>query len=151
MLHRRDLLVGTLAVGVASGASAQTAAPATPKSRHLTLPDPAETIDLWPATPPGSPAQLPVETVEERSTDPAYNDRYVFGISRPRMAVFRPQRPNGSAVLITPGGGYRHVVIDKEGYELARWLAERGVKVLIVDEPTRGIDVGAKSEIYEVL
>ncbi|MEK1873978.1 MAG: L-arabinose ABC transporter ATP-binding protein AraG, partial [Rhizobium altiplani] len=34
---------------------------------------------------------------------------------------------------------------------LGRWLSEQGVKVLIIDEPTRGIDVGAKSEIYEIL
>jgi len=33
---------------------------------------------------------------------------------------------------------------------LARWLAIRP-KVLIVDEPTRGIDVGAKAEIYALL
>ena len=64
--------------------------------------------------------------MRERSTDPAYNDRYVFGISRPRMAVFRPERPNGASVLITPGGGYNWVVIDKEGYEFARLLAARG-------------------------
>jgi L-arabinose transport system ATP-binding protein len=30
---------------------------------------------------------------------------------------------------------------------LARWLSEN-IKVLLLDEPTRGIDVGAKSEIY---
>jgi ribose transport system ATP-binding protein len=33
---------------------------------------------------------------------------------------------------------------------LARWLM-RGLKVIVVDEPTRGIDVGAKSEIFAVL
>jgi ribose transport system ATP-binding protein len=33
---------------------------------------------------------------------------------------------------------------------LARWL-EIGPKVLILDEPTRGVDVGAKSEIYKIV
>ncbi len=33
---------------------------------------------------------------------------------------------------------------------LARWLSEN-VKVLMLDEPTRGIDVGAKREIYDIL
>jgi inositol transport system ATP-binding protein len=33
---------------------------------------------------------------------------------------------------------------------LARWLA-RNPKVLIVDEPTRGVDVGAKTEVHQIL
>lgn len=33
---------------------------------------------------------------------------------------------------------------------IAKWLA-RDCDVLIFDEPTRGIDVGAKQEIYELL
>ena len=33
---------------------------------------------------------------------------------------------------------------------IARWLAARP-KVLILDEPTRGIDIGAKKEIYELI
>jgi len=33
---------------------------------------------------------------------------------------------------------------------LARWLSEE-VKVMLLDEPTRGIDVGAKSEIYSII
>ena len=33
---------------------------------------------------------------------------------------------------------------------LAKWLAS-GVEVLILDEPTRGVDVGAKSEIYDII
>ena len=132
ILDRRTALLSTLALGLAGRAAAQTAAPATPASPHMTFPDPAETIDLWPGGAPGAPAALPVETVKERSSDPAYNDRYVFGIARPRMAVFRPAHPNGAAMLITPGGGYSWVVIDKEGYEMARRLSGLGVTVFVL-------------------
>lgn len=131
-IDRRTALLGTLALGLAAGARAQTRPPATSESPHMTSPEPTETIDLWPGGAPGAPATLPVETVKERSKDPAYNDRYVFGIRRPRMAVFRPARPNGAAVLITPGGGYNWVVIDKEGYEMARLLAARGVTAFVL-------------------
>jgi acetyl esterase/lipase len=48
------------------------------------------------------------------------------------MAVFRPARPSGAAALIFPGGGYRWVVIDKEGYEMARLLAARGVTAFVL-------------------
>ena len=33
---------------------------------------------------------------------------------------------------------------------IGRWLATKP-KVLILDEPTRGVDVGAKAEIYEIM
>ena len=33
---------------------------------------------------------------------------------------------------------------------LSKWLA-KNPKVIILDEPTRGIDVGSKAEIYEII
>lgn len=132
-MRRRDLLLGTLAAGIAAGVRAQTAPPAVrPPGRALAFADPDETIDLWPGGAPGPASPLPTEEVRERSTDPAYNDRIVLGISRPRMSVFRPARPNGAAVLIMPGGGYSWVVVDKEGYEMARLLAARGITVFVL-------------------
>jgi acetyl esterase/lipase len=56
----------------------------------------------------------------------------VLGITRPRLNVFRPDHPNGAAVLLCPGGGYHHVVVDKEGYEMAAWLAARGYTAFVL-------------------
>lgn len=39
---------------------------------------------------------------------------------------------------------------NQQKIALAKWLA-RGCEVLIVDEPTRGVDVGVKAEIHELL
>lgn len=128
----RRTLIGLAAGGVAGAAFGQTPPPETGGVLPAGLPQPTETIDLWPKAAPGAPIGGLKETVNERSTDPQLTDRAVYGISRPRMVVFRPSRPNGAAVLITPGGGYRWVVVDKEGYELGRWLSARGYTVFVL-------------------
>jgi acetyl esterase/lipase len=131
MIDRRTL-IGLATAGVASAAFGQSPPPATGDALPAGLPQPTETIDLWPKGAPGMPSLALKETVNERSTDAQMTDRAVFGIARPRMAVFRPALPNGAAVLITPGGGYKWVVVDKEGYELGRWLSARGFTVFVL-------------------
>ena len=132
MIDRRSAILGTLAVGLSAGVDAQTPPPAQVGGRGPKQPDPTEAIDLWPAGAPGAPPRLPVETVEDRATGTAATDRAVHGIARPRMVVFRPARPNGSAVLVMPGGGYVRIVVDREGYEIARRLADRGWTVFVL-------------------
>jgi acetyl esterase/lipase len=137
-LDRRSVLAGGLIAGLAPGrAVGQTPPPALAQGTPPGLPQPGETIDLWPQGAPAlaraaGAAALGAETVEERSKDSLFTDRAVWTISRPRMAVFRPDQPNGAAVLITPGGGYRWVVVDKEGYEMARWLTARGFTAFVL-------------------
>lgn len=58
-----------------------------------------------------------------------------------KLSVRTPSLQQQIALL---SGGNQQKVI------LGRWLSEE-VKVLMLDEPTRGIDVGAKREIYEIL
>ncbi|KUP94641.1 xylose import ATP-binding protein XylG [Tritonibacter horizontis] len=48
------------------------------------------------------------------------------------------------APITSLSGGNQQKVV------LTRWLAS-DLKVLILDEPTRGIDVGARSEIYDLI
>ncbi|MES2126164.1 MAG: L-arabinose ABC transporter ATP-binding protein AraG [Pseudomonadota bacterium] len=57
----------------------------------------------------------------------------------------RIKTPNREQEIRLLSGGNQQKVI------LARWLAEPNLKVLILDEPTRGIDVGAKNEIYRII
>ncbi|MDH4442629.1 MAG: L-arabinose ABC transporter ATP-binding protein AraG, partial [Rhizobium sp.] len=77
-----------------------------------------------------------------------------FGLLSPRkeaevadtfIAKLRVRTPSRKQDIINLSGGNQQKVI------LGRWLSEQGVKVLVIDEPTRGIDIGAKAEIYEIL
>lgn len=130
VIDRRTALA---AFGLAAAAPAL-ARPATPGAAPAGAGphEPDAWVALWPGAAPGPPAVLPQEQVVERSADPARPDRIMRAIARPRMAVFRPARPAGPAVLIAPGGGYSHVVIDKEGYEMGRWLAARGIAAFVL-------------------
>ena len=86
-------------------------------------------ITLWPKGPPGS-AQFPMpQQVLERSKDPAIKDRAVLAITTPDLLVYRPAKPNGTALLVTPGGAYQRVVIDKEADEIAPRFTDAGVTI----------------------
>jgi acetyl esterase/lipase len=86
-------------------------------------------IPMWPDGPPGS-ARFPApQEILERSKDPAVQDRAVLAITNPGLLVYRPERPNGTALLVTPGGAYQRVVIDKEAAEIAPRFTQSGVTV----------------------
>jgi acetyl esterase/lipase len=127
-IRRRQLLTAGAAFLATMAGRAADPEHASPVS----APDPADGIDIWPAQPPGMPTPSPAETLWDRSTNPSVADRAVRGIARPRFLAFRPDRPNGAAVLLFPGGGYHHVVVDKEGYEMARWLAACGFGAFVL-------------------
>lgn len=129
-MKRRTLLISALAAGLPLRLDASEAGPGDGQSADAL--QPAESIELWPQGAPGMPNPRPEEVITERSTTPGLADRAIRGISTPYLAVFRPAVPTSGSVLVMPGGGYRHVVIDKEGYEMARWLAARGVTVFVL-------------------
>lgn len=66
------------------------------------------------------------------------------GLARQYVEELRIRTPNLSQRLRTLSGGNQQKVI------IARWLT-LNPKVLLLDEPTRGIDVGAKVEIYALM
>lgn len=91
-------------------------------------------IDLWPqGQVPGETGAASAPNVIERSTDPALPDRYIDNVSAPYLVVYRPARPNGSALLVVPGGGYQRIVLDKEGTALVpAFVAQGGVTLFVL-------------------
>jgi ABC-type sugar transport system ATPase subunit len=52
--------------------------------------------------------------------------------------------PSPDFIVVNMSGGNQQKVV------LARWLSI-GTRIFIMDEPTRGIDIGSKSEIYQIM
>jgi ribose transport system ATP-binding protein len=75
-------------------------------------------------------------TLVDRKEERGIVDRYLGGL---RLRAASWEQPVSSL-----SGGNQQKVL------LARWLATRA-RVLLFDEPTKGVDVGAKAEIYKVI
>lgn len=120
-IDRRSLIAASLA-GTLAPAAARAGLPGAIEPRAV--------IPLWPGAPAGLTNAALDDHIVERPGP--LRDRYIDRIRTPQIHAFPAARPNGAAMLIAPGGGYERVVLDKEGYELAGWLSERGVSAFVL-------------------
>lgn len=83
---------------------------------------------------------------EKENNKNLWNTRIVYNVADPTLTVFRPTDPNGTAVVICPGGGFQALSIDSEGFDVAKWLNQKGVTCFVLkyrlvesktDDPTR--------------
>ena len=125
-VDRRSFLAlgGTLLLAQATAQERKLAPPPPPK----VLPEnwkKAPSIPLWPGRPPGSGFKA--------QTLPAdWSPVFLRNVSTPDLRVFRPERPNGHALLVIPGGAYWFVSAGNEGAELASRMTAQGVTVFVL-------------------
>ena len=52
----------------------------------------------------------------------------------PTITVFKPNpgTANGTSVIVAPGGAFHFLMMDKEGYNVARWLTQFGVTAFVL-------------------
>ena len=72
------------------------------------------------------------------------NDGEIIKASDRFVASLKTKTPSSKQLVRNLSGGNQQKVV------IAKWL-EQNSDILIFDEPTRGIDVGAKSEIYRLM
>jgi acetyl esterase/lipase len=114
MIDRRSLFAAGALLGMAGAA------------RGVTLPAGFERFAIWPGPAPGGEHVTAVEQEIARSAASVQDDTAYVHLTRPSLTMLRPARPNGAALLLVPGGGYKRVAIGHEGYAIARRFAEAG-------------------------
>jgi len=85
-----------------------------------------------------------IASVDDYITMGLINDSKMREVSAQTNAKLRTKTPSMEQLLKNLSGGNQQKVI------IARWLM-KNCDIFIFDEPTRGIDVGAKSEIYHLM
>jgi len=99
-----------------------------------------DAIDVWPDFAPDETTRQMGEKLPARENEQPPITR-VVNVTRPTMTVHRAAQPNGTAVVILPGGGFSKVVPDLEGTEAPEWLNRHGVTAFVLSyRTTEGTD-----------
>ena len=85
-----------------------------------------------------------IEVLEQFISKLRVNERREADITQEFIDKMNTKTPSHEQTVTNLSGGNQQKVM------IGRWLAT-APKILILDEPTRGVDVGAKAEIYEIM
>ena len=80
-------------------------------------------------------------SIGKLSTHGIVNDKKINEVSEKYIKELKIKTPDGNAIVGNLSGGNQQKVV------LAKWLLDEP-DIIIFDEPTRGIDIGAKRDIY---
>ena len=85
-----------------------------------------------------------IEVLEQFISKLRVNERREADITQEFIDKMNTKTPSHEQTVTNLSGGNQQKVM------IGRWL-DTAPKILILDEPTRGVDVGAKAEIYEIM
>lgn len=88
-------------------------------------------IPLYNGPAPGSESWTWDEGENETN---AWQTKVVYNVSKPSLTVFAPEKEkvNGTALIIAPGGAFHALSINSEGFDVAKWLVEKGVTCFVL-------------------
>lgn len=100
-------------------------------------------VALWPTQAPGGGGPEGDQMVDQHG--------HITHVSTPTLRMVRPDKPNGTAVLIAAGGGYRFISDRNEANAAANWLTERGITAFILTYrlPGEGWAVGPLAPLQD--
>jgi len=89
----------------------------------------SQTYSLWKQVPDAIQNDTYLEVVKYNNQQELVSTSKV---TIPTLTAHFPKNPNGTAVVICPGGGYRHLAFEKEGTKVARWFNELGITAFVL-------------------
>jgi hypothetical protein len=84
-------------------------------------------LPLWEGVPPGSESWDRQE--QAWTLPPPVDVAMVRNVVRPSLTPVLPDAPlaTGTGIVVCPGGGYFMLATEHEGFDVALWLADRGL------------------------
>lgn len=105
--------------------------------------DPLE-LKLWPEGAPGQ--MLPHSKATEDFIRTKAGKSTITDIHDPTITVYRPEKPNGTSVIVAPGGGFVFLSAVHEGTQVCEWLNSIGVTGILLKYRTPTRDEAAPHE-----
>jgi acetyl esterase/lipase len=89
-----------------------------------------QVIKLYPGKAPGSENWTWNEAIENNNP----KSPHIYNVVEPTLTVFKPSGTHKSetAIIVAPGGGFQMLAFQKEGTDVAKWLADKGVTVFVL-------------------
>lgn len=88
-----------------------------------------QVIKLYPGSAPGSESWTHQEKAD---TNKSNNQIMITNVVHPSLTVYKPDKPNGFAMIICPGGAFRALSMGNEGTDVARNLMNRGITSFVL-------------------
>lgn len=133
-MSRLTALATALALVAAAPASAQPRPPADLAAAftftRIAAPAEPDAIPLYASVAPGSENSKARESWATMGN----GQRVVRNVLRPTLTPVLPDpaKATGAAVIVAPGGGFKMLAMDNEGWPVARWLADHGVAAFVL-------------------
>src|SRR5258706_2617632 len=83
----------------------------------------------------GPPPASTQETYPEKAYfSKVWNTEVVTNVTKPTLTVVKPapELANGTAIIVAPGGGFMALSINSEGFDVAKYLAAKGVTAFVL-------------------
>lgn len=87
-------------------------------------------VKLWPQGAPEPAGFMPGPQHVVPKRDGAQTR--LMNVAEPTITVYQPLRPNGTAVLVAPGGAYSFLAIEHEGTQVCERLTPQGVTCVLL-------------------
>jgi acetyl esterase/lipase len=105
------------------------------------------TLKLWPDGPPTTMVPKSEATVKLIESYGGARPNRETDVSDPTITVYRPETPNGTSVIVAPGGGFMFLSYAHEGTEVCEWLNSLGVTAVLLKYRTPTRD---EKEMFEI-
>lgn len=115
----------------------------------IAMANPAKMVPIWPGPPPRTQTWTGPEQQVDAQLPNIGKVHIVTNVRVPTLTIFPAPKPNGTAMVVLPGGAFRALPWDLDGLEPARWLTAHGITAFVLKYRVRPPASGSQGDTLE--